>query len=334
MNNRINYLDKQFTYKGGLSLKYRYECIGMLPEIYRLKVYEEKGFKSIFEYAAKKAGISKEQVRLTLQLDQKFEDKPTLHKALTKGEISLNKLARVRSVATKENEEFWAEKAKLLPQRALETLVRDERIATQVTAAATQESKNETRNGLFESKISDKNLHVQVLQLDMLQLDTDVEQELLELQNKGININQLLRGFLEKRKQELAQEKEELAAEIHAETRSTVSPEVAPHISTLVRGARAKSSAKLNGTISSKKPSHYIPAKIRKHLTKEYGTKCTIEHCNKPSTTIHHTQRHALSQNHDPRYLAPLCANHHTIAHSIDIKYHQKRLLVRSSLFS
>ena len=80
------------------------------------------------------------------------------------------------------------------------------------------------QSGLFEGKISDKNLHVQVLQLDMLQLDADVEQELLELQNKGININQLLRGFLEKRKQELAQEKEELAAEIHAKTRSTVSP--------------------------------------------------------------------------------------------------------------
>ena len=154
------------------------------------------------------------------------------------------------------------------------------------------------QNGLFESKISNKNLHVQVLQLDMLQLDADVEQELLILQNKGININQLLRGFLEKRKQELAQEKEELVAQ----------------------------------TKPSK--SSYISVKIRKHLTKEYGTKCTIEHCKKPSTTIHHTQRHALSQNHDPRYLAPLCANHHTIAHSIDIKYHQKRLLVRSYSFS
>ena len=285
MTNRINYIDKQFTYKGGLSLKYRYECIGMLPEIYRLRVYEQKGFETIFEYAAKKAGISKEQVRLTLQLDHKFEDKPTLHKALTKGEISLNKLARVRSVATKENEEFWAEKAKLLPQRALETLVRDERIATQ---AAERKSKNEMQNGLFEDKISDKNLHVQVLQFD-----EDIQVELLDLQNKGININQLLREMLEKRKLELAQEKEELSTE-----------------------ATAKPSK-----------SHYISAKIRKHLTKEYGTKCTIEHCEKPATIIHHTQRHALSQNHDPRYLAPLCANHHTIAHSIDIKYHQKRLL-------
>ena len=51
----------------------------------------------------------------------------TLKKILVTGEVSINKLERIQSVATKENEEFWATQVQLLPNRALETLVRDER---------------------------------------------------------------------------------------------------------------------------------------------------------------------------------------------------------------
>ena len=65
---------------------------------------------------------------MALNLRERVEDKPALKKMLENGEISINKLARVVSIATPENEEELAEKLRILPKSALETLVRDEKL--------------------------------------------------------------------------------------------------------------------------------------------------------------------------------------------------------------
>ena len=123
--------------------------------------------------------------------------------------------------------------------------------------------------------------------LEGLHLESDVEEELLELQRKGIDVNQILREFLEQRKQVLAREKEELSA-LPAKSR-------------------------------------YIPVKIRRYLQKEYGDKCSIDVCARPAKVVHHTQRFALTASHNPKYLAPLCREHHAIAHAIDTKVQVKK---------
>lgn len=236
----------------------------------RRRLYDKKGFGSIFEFAKKLCGLSEEQVRRVLNLEERFKDKPKLHRALVSGEVSVNKLARVTSVVTPENEAFWAEKAKQLPSRALETFLKD--------------IKNENQYGLFKPQNVEKSVHVH--KLEGVNLRPDVLAELLELQRKGIDVNQLLREFLERRRQELAEEKKEL------------------------------------GVMPAK--SRYIPVKIRRYLEKEYGKLCSINGCQRPATTIHHTQRFALAENHNPKYLAPLCKDHHIIAHAIDVKVQVK----------
>ena len=65
-----------------------------------------------FEFAFKLCGLSDKQVRLALNLRERVEDKPALKKMLENGEVSMNKLARVVSIATPENEEELAEKVK------------------------------------------------------------------------------------------------------------------------------------------------------------------------------------------------------------------------------
>lgn len=256
---------------GENALMWRRKFTGLLPEVNRRKLYDRKGFGSIFEFAFKLAGLSEKQVRLALNLEERFKDKPTLKGLLTRGEVSINKLTRVTSVTTSENEEFWAEKVQQLPKSVLETFVKD--------------VKNENQNGLFEPKNAQKSLPGQ--NLEELHFESDVLEELLNLQLKGIDINQLLREFMDKRRQELAEEKEEL------------------------------------GAIPAK--SRYIPVKIRRHLQKEHGKRCTIEGCLQSAATIHHTQRFALTSNHNPKYLAPLCQEHHTIAHAIDAKVQVRR---------
>lgn len=254
---------------GTRALKARWKFAGLLPEVYKRRLYERRGFHSIYEFAARIGGLSRDHADNVLRLERRFEDKPVLKEALISGEVSVNKLARVVSIATPENQEDLVEKANNMSSRALEVFVKDFK----------------EENGLDKAKNKQKNLHVQTLQLD-----EDVEVELRKLQQKGININELLREFLNKRKLELAQEKEELASE----------------------------------TTPTK--SRYINVKVRKYLRKEHGTKCSIRNCNRPAEHIHHTQRFALARTHDPRYLAPLCRGHHEIAHTIDRKYQTKRL--------
>ena len=114
---------------GSQALFWRQKFIGLLPEVNRRRLYEKKGCSSIFEFAKKLAGLSEEQVRTTLNIEKRFEDKPVLRGLLVTGEVSISKLARIASVATGENQEFWAAQVKLLPKNALETLVRDEKFA-------------------------------------------------------------------------------------------------------------------------------------------------------------------------------------------------------------
>lgn len=277
---------------GEQAKKWRYKFMGLLPEVNRRRLFEKKGFQSIFEFAKKLAGLSEEQVRTVLNLEKRFDDKPILKKLLVEGEVSVNKLVRVQSIVTKENEEFWANQTKILSKSALETLVRDEKSLQQKEMGA-QELKN--KNDLQEPFFEGKSLpgQTQKESKSELKFSDEVEQKLLELQQKGIDVNQLILEMLQKRELEIAQAKEAI-------------------------------STQQTETIS-----RYIPAHIKKLIQKEYGTKCSVKTCSKPAEQIHHTQRFALTHTHDPRYLAPLCKGHHLIAHSIDQKYQQKRMAPR-----
>ena len=245
-------------------LYWRYKFIGLLAEINKRKLYEKKNCSSIFEFAAKFGGLSEEQVRRALNLDRKFEELPNLHAALVNGEVSINKLLRVAAIATPENEEKLVSAAKILTNRAIETFVRDEK-----------------QNGLNKPQIEVKNVHVHI--------NDEVKLRLAALQEKGIDINEIILAALNKREEEIAEEKAQPVG------------------------------------FATSRP---VPAKTKKLNKKEFGTKCSIETCKKPSVVIHHTQTFAISHRHDPNYLAPLCKEHHEIAHAINLKVREKRFRI------
>lgn len=172
---------------GGQARLARQKFAGLLPEVFKRKLYK-KNCSSIYEFAAKLAGMSREQVDIVLRLEKKFEDKPVLKDALTKGEISSNKLVRIASIATPENQEELAEVAKTMSNRAIETFVRDEKSLH--VHAEPQES---------------------LLDVNLLEhLSPALQKNLIERHKKGININKLLIDLLHKHDQEIENELNEI----------------------------------------------------------------------------------------------------------------------------
>ncbi len=257
------------VFYGKKVLEWRNKFIGLLPEVSRRKLYEKRGCGSIYEFGKKFAGLSEEQISLALNVEKRFDHLPVLKALLVSGEVSLNKLSRVVSIATEENQRELAEKVRLLSKPAIETLVRDYRQVSQPLPGHKPES-----NSLFAQEP---------------RLEADVRERLVELEGKGIDINELLRKVLDEREKEIIQAKERIAESLPEQS------------------------------------SRYIPSRVKNILKKEYGAKCAKNGCQKPSQNIHHMRRWALDGSHDPNFMAPLCREHHQIAHTIDVKFHEMR---------
>jgi len=265
---------------GRAALQWRNKFIGLLPEVFRRKLYLQGGCSGIMEFGKKFAGLSEEQIRLTLNLRERFHNKPKLKELLESGTVSINKLTRIASIATPDNEEELAERVQILGQSSIETMVRDHKMEIEQGFRKAESLRTQTLPEQIEILGNDKGLN----------LATDVAAQLLDLQQKGIDINEFLRGALSARDEQIQTTKNELA----------------------------KTCEQTN--------SRYIPEKIKAIVREEYGTKCSIKHCNKPSKEIHHTQRFSVAHMHDPNYLAPMCHEHHALAHAADVKVQEIKI--------
>lgn len=182
-------------YYGRQAKLWKQRFLGLLPEVDERRLYLQQGCSSVVEFAAKVGGVSKEQALIALRLYERFGDLPVLKAALTSGQISVNKLARVVSVATSENQEFWLNKSQLLSNRALETLVQD------------------TKSLHVQTKKVTTSMVEKIPQSDELRLSHKIRERLLSLQNKGISLDKLLGELLDQREEQIQQEKHQVAAE-------------------------------------------------------------------------------------------------------------------------
>jgi len=272
---------------------------GLLPEVLRRNLHEKKGFCSIYEFAAKLAGMTREQVDTILRLDRRYEDKQVLRDALVQGKIGSSKLIRIASIATAENQSELFETARKLSKNALDVFVKEYRRDVKA-----DESNTESVDGLFESYLDDKSLPGQNggagatglgggypnFDFEILAaLSPEVKAKLKDLIDKKLDVNALLLEFFERREQNIKNVKDEMAEEM---------------------------------TMAA---SRHIPAKVVKLVREEYGDKCAVEGCSKDAANIHHERGFALTGSHDPRYLKPLCLAHHEIEHKEDAYYQRFR---------
>lgn len=305
---------------GRRALEARRRFAGLLPEVARRRLYEKNGFTSIFEFAAKLAGLSREHVDTVLRLDVRFEGMPELHRALTEGRISPNQLVRVASVATTDNQKEMFEVAKNLSRRALDVFVKDYRseigLKNHGENLFGNDAKNGNANGLCEPLSGVNSLAGQTFEgwgdasadpvgraavqggvpgvpnhdFEILaKLSPAVKNKIKEMMDKGLDINKELMEFFEGREREIVDENNEAASE------------------------------------KRDKPTRYISAKTRKILKKEYGVKCVKVGCGRMAAQIHHIRKFALTKDNSPQNLEPLCAGHHELEHRDDIHYRKFR---------
>jgi len=166
---------EQFIFHGKQAKKSINECKMLLPEIERNMIWKEKGFSSIYEYAAKLACLSRGQVDDALRIMRRIEDKPELIEVAH--QKSLSAVRPVASIATKEDAGDWAEKAAKMSKNALELHVRESRPRTGKQAQAIE-----------------------------MEVSQEIENELRTLKGAG-EWEDLMRELLEARKKLLEQEK-------------------------------------------------------------------------------------------------------------------------------
>lgn len=272
---------------GVAALEARRRFAGLLPEVLRRRLFERRGFGSIYEFAARLAGMSREQVNQSLRLDEKLADFPDLKKLFSDGEVSANKLERVVSVVNENNQQEIVDKVRKLSQRAIEIYVRE------VKNAWEDDGNMKVCNeqvGLFEGR---ERLHVQ---------------EFKGKQRGGVNVNRDMKLM------------EVLSSEIKGKLLKLVEQghDINEVLSELLVDREAKIERDMvivSDELSQKVVSRHVPVKVVKLVRQKYGEKCSVEGCQRSADHLHHERQFLKWRSHDPRFLRPLCRAHHELVH-------------------
>ncbi len=191
MEKHVQNLHGRFQMYGKHAREWTRKCALLLPEIVRERVWEKKGFDSVYTYARVLAGMGRHAVDDALRILHGIENMPELQKVVEmKG---LNAVRPVVAVATSETELFWAEKAMEMSKHTLEVYIRERR-----------ESRTGTGNNAEFP-------HQQAIAKTTLTLDLDLEvaRKLEKLKGKDGDWNMLMLELLELREKMLDQEKPE-----------------------------------------------------------------------------------------------------------------------------
>ncbi|MFH1533795.1 MAG: HNH endonuclease signature motif containing protein [Nitrospirota bacterium] len=251
-------LHEEFLFYGENARKWMRKCELLLPKIEKYRIWEKKRFSSIYVYAYKLAGMSQRKVDESLRIFRKIKDKPALRKVAE--EKGLGAVRPVATIATEEDQKFWAEKAENMSRHTLETYIKNYR----------------EEGGLTDFEKDLRLLPGEKLERKTIIMQVDLEiAEKLEKLNVNSGWNELMKEYLELREEKLKVEK----------------PEV------------------------KKTESRPMPVKIRQYVHKTTNGTCIYPGCYRESEELHHIDRFALSKEHNPDKIKPLCKAHHDLAH-------------------
>lgn len=282
-------LHSQFVQYGRNAKEWIRKCQLLLPQIEKQQIWRRKRFHSIYDYATKLAGMNHDQVNEALRVLHKAEIFPSLMKVIEKKGI--NSVKPVLSMITKETESLFAEKAMTMNKNTLEVFVRHVR------------ENNFQITGL--PRKSAQSINLQILPLE-------------QANSSSCHSSQD------------AQFDSQPTAEFCVYPKITIAMQLDPEVADELQKIRGQSD--WNEAISEllklrqekldqEKPeviedaSRPISAAIKKYVLAKTNSTCAFPGCYKPYEILHHADRFAMYNIHDPDKIVPLCEAHERLAH-------------------
>ena len=326
---------------GAEALHARRKFAGLLPEVFKRRLFERRGFSSIYEFAAKLAGMSRDQVDLVLRLERNFTNKPVLREALIEGKISANKLVRIAAIATTKNQSSLFEAASKLSKQAIDVFVKEYNSASEAEGlrqlSVDDVQQDDVQKNIETERAGPTNCNANIQNHNDSRKPPNEPKTLpgqtFGGQNPAHNFNE--------NNTEKSTSKNSFAKNSDFEIIAAMSPELKQKIKELLdKGldinkillgllkereqqiTKEKAEIAVDNVIERKEKSiigmptsRHIPARTIRIIRKEYGSICARENCTNIAHNIHHEQHFAKFHSHDPHYLKPLCRGHHELAH-------------------
>lgn len=293
-------LHQKFVEYGRNAKEWLRKCALLLPEIDRKKIWKKRGFGSIFEYAGKLAGMSRSSVEDALRILKKIEDKRELRKVVE--EKDLNAIRPIVAIATKETADFWASKASQLTKNTLEAYVREFKKHGMIKMEETYGSHLPSSNLKDEFSVNFKKNDGKIFSF-ICRTSTEIEAENLHQFSGTLNTGSNQESLTMTLDPEIAAELKKLKGEDDWNALMKELLEL------------RKQKLEQEKPLPIETDSRHIPEKIKKFVLQRTRGQCAYPACGKKGTILHHTQRFALKNIHDPDRLFPLCKEHERIAH-------------------
>ena len=275
-NQSWNTIHQQFVQYGRNAKEWLRKCALLLPQIERQQIWRKKRFNSIYEYAAKLAGMSRNQVNDALWILKKIEDKPALIKVAE--EKGLNAVRPILTLVTQENANFLADKSRNTSHHALRAYVKGIKQGLLIPSEIGETNRLEFRD-VTETQSANLRLPPQIA--ITLQLDPEIADQLQKIKGQS-DWNQTIGELLKLRQEKFEEEKP--------------------------KTVEAKNS---NGNRTPRQ----IPAAIKHYVIAKTNGTCAFPRCTRPYKILHHADRFAMFHVHDPNHIFPLCEAHERLAH-------------------
>ena len=279
---------------GGNAKDWLKKFAGLLPEVYRRRLYKKHGCISIHEFAKKLSGMNEETVNKVLNLHRKLLETPLLLNLLTSGEVGWSKMEKIAGIANKENEMELAEKVKNLPSSILRVYVKKQK---KISAGGEEENDLNISQapGTAENTTGELNDENKALYM------SDHRKLNFSLSPKTESKLRYIKSSLEQKNTGPLSWNQIFAMWPYQAGKETILIKICPEC------------AKRKGQSSQ---SRHIPMDVRRIIKSKYDDHCAVPGCPNAIAEFHHLKRHSLEKDHDPDFIVPLCKNHHDLVHA------------------
>ncbi len=273
----------------------------LLPEVMRRGLHRRCGCESIFHFAAKYAGMSREVVERILSLYGKLKNRPVLWAKIR--ECGWTKLKIIAGLDTPEGECVQLLKT---PNEAL-------RVVAQKIRKSGPFAEPAQSTLLMDKPISAGAENFETRRLDMPENESPV----FATGYSKIQMNVSAATELEFKSLKLKFEKERKKALTNGEALKILMEKLKAY-------EKRKPVQNVVRDQASPAKSRYINVSTRQALTEKYGVKCASPWCKNPSLESHHPGRFAKVRDH--KNVKPLCRTCHQLAHFGFIKNEQQEV--------